>query len=101
MKVHGGCYLALNNHYFVIKRKDENKNRAKDSGWLELPEVVQLHQFLDGSYHVSAGGEWYELEDIGPRSLHKEITSGISKEGSKNSPWRQFNPNFLNRERTK
>ena len=101
MKVHGGCYLALNNHYFVIKRKDGNENKAKSNKQLELPKVVQLHQFLDGSYHVFAGSEWYELEDIGPRSLHREITSSITKESSKNSPWRQFNPNYLNHDRAK
>lgn len=97
MKVHGGCYLALRNHYFVIKKCDDNA----DNKQLTLPNTIQLHQFLDGSLHVLFEGEWYDLEDIGPRSAHKKLVSEESREGSKNSPWRQFNPRFINRDRAK
>ena len=97
MKVHGGCYLALRNHYYVIK---ECLNDANDKQ-LALPATVQLHQFLDGNLHVLSDGKWYDLEDVGPRSAHKNLVSEESRENSINSPWRQFNPNFTNRDRAK
>ena len=97
VKAHGGCYLAMSNHYFVIKRQENDKNDKR----LALAGVAQLYQFLDGSLHILSDGEWYDLEDIGPRSAHKDLVSEESKEGSVNSPWRQFNPNFTNRDRAK
>lgn len=97
MKLHGGCYLVLRNHYFVIKKHSSGANDER----LILPATVHLHQFLDGSLHVLSGGEWYDLEDIGPRSAHKVLVSEEKRKNSSNSPWRQFNPNFTNRDKTK
>lgn len=93
MKVHGGCYLAFSNHYFVIREAPK------------LPNEVLLYRYLDGSYHAKFDGNWYNVEDIGPRSAHKDLLSdersAISRKSSMNSPWRQFNPNFTNRDRAK
>lgn len=101
VRIHGGCYLALSNHYFVIKKQGNDTGNKQ----LALPDVVQLYQFLDGSFHVLSDGEWYDLVDIGPRSAHKKLLNNertnISKKNSSNSPWRQFNPNFTNRDRAK
>ena len=97
VQVHDGCYIAMKGHYYIIR---DQKGKL-DSKKLHLPKSAELHQFLDDSYHILVEGKWYDLEDIGPKSLHSEITSSISREGSKNSPWRQFNPNYFNRERSK
>ena len=97
VQVHDGCYIALKGHYYVIKDPSEKIESKK----LHLPRIAELHQFLDDSYHILVGDKWYNLEDIGPKSLHSEITSIISREGSKDSPWRQFNPNYFNRDRAK
>lgn len=101
LKVHGGCYLTLSNHYFIIK---DYANDMCDKQITSL-STVQLYQFLDGSLHVLSDGKWYNLEDIGPRSAHKDLLSNErsmnSKKSSANSPWRQFNPNFTNRDRAK
>ena len=97
IKVRKGCYIALSNHYFLVKRSDN----ANNNGQVMLPETVQLYQFLDGSLHVFCDEEWYYLEDIGPRSLHQELISEEKRRNPKNSPWSQFNPNFLNRDRAK
>lgn len=100
VKVHGGCYLALHNHYFVIKNYSNNVHDKQ----MALP-YIQLYQFLDDSLHVLSHGEWYDLEDIGPRSAHGSLLSNersaIAKRSSMNSPWRQFNPKFTNRDRAK
>ena len=97
IKIRKGCYVALSNHYFLIKRKDDSANDVR----VKLPEIAELYQFLDGNYHVFCAGEWYDLEDIGPRSLHQELISEEKRRNPKNSPWSQFNPNYLNRERAK
>ena len=97
IKVRKGCYIALSNHYFLVRRSDNANNNRQ----VMLPETVQLYQFLDGSLHVFCDGEWYYLEDIGPRSLHQELISEEKRRNPKNSPWSQFNPNFLNRDRAK
>ena len=97
MKVHGGCYLAMFNHYFVLRRHNQSERNKQ----LELPEYVHLFQFLDGSYHALAEGEWYDLEDVGARSIRTELRGQESRENSSTSPWRQFNSNFLNRDRAK
>ena len=93
IKVHGGCYLVFSNHYFVIEEA------------LKLPNEVLLYKYLDGSYHVKSNGNWYEIKDVGLRSAHKDLLSNersvISRKSSMNSPWRQFNPNFTNRDRAK
>ena len=97
IKVRKGCYIALFNHYFIAKRRGVTENDEP----VMLPEIAQLYQFLDGSYHILFGDEWYDLEDIGPRSLHQELISEEKRRDPSNSPWKQFNPNFLNRDRAK
>lgn len=92
-KVHNGCYLIFSNHYYVIKERETI-----------LPNEIKLYKFLDGSYHVESEDKWYEIEDVGPRSVHKKLLSEERAEFAKrnsNSPWRQFNPNYMNRDRTK
>lgn len=101
VKVHGGCYLALFNHYFVI----QNYANEIHDGQTTSPHTVELYQFLDGSLHVLSDDKWYDLEDIGPRSANESLLSKerseIAKRNSVNSPWRQFNPGFINRDRAK
>lgn len=98
-RVHGGCYLVISGHYYVITRQS-----TTDVGPIVLPDKVQLHKLLDNSYHVLCNGEWYDLEDMGPRSAHKELIgrerAGFARNNT-NSPWRQFNPDFCSRARTK
>lgn len=96
VNVNGNCYITISGHYYVAK--DQN------GVVLALSKRVKLGQFLDGSYHIQYNGEWVELEDIGPRSAHQNIVSeekAAAGRKSTNSPWRQYNPNFLNRERAK
>ena len=93
VKVHNKCYLVIANHYYVVKGQN-----------LILPNEVMLYQYLDGSYHVKHDDEWYEIEDVGPRSKHQDLLSEERAEIAKrnlNSPWRQFNPNYTNRDRAK
>lgn len=85
--------MIISNHYYVIR----NCNLA-------LPDKVRLYKFLDGSYHIMAEGSWYEIEDIGPRSAHKNLLSEertVFAKRNISSPWRQYNPNFTNRDRAK
>ena len=93
MKVHNGCYLIFSNHYHVVKELET-----------ALPKEVMLYKFLDNSYYVEFEGKWHEIEDVGPRSAHKDLLSEERTELAKknaNSPWRQFNPNYYNRDRSK
>lgn len=96
VNVSGNCYITISGHYYVAR--DQNKTVLK------LPKRVELGQFLDGGYHIQYNGEWIKLEDIGPRSAHQEIISeekAAAGRQNMNSPWRQYNPNFLNRDRSK
>lgn len=97
IKVHGGCYVVISGHYFVVKEK----NKTTTSEHAKLPNIVELYQFLDGSYHILASGEWYDLEDIGPRSMRQDLVSEEKRTTPLNTPWRQYNPNFMNRDRAK
>ena len=93
VKIHNNCYLIISNHYYIIKQHNT-----------VFPDKVLLYKFLDGSYHVLADSIWYEIEDIGPRSAHKSLLSEERMNCAKmniNSSWRQFNPNFTNRDRAK
>lgn len=93
VKIHNGCYLIISNHYYVVKGQN-----------LKFPSEVLLYEFLDDSYHIKYENKWYNLEDIGLRSMHKDLLSKERATFAKkniNSPWRQFNPNFTNRDRTK
>lgn len=106
VKVHNGCYLILSNHYFVIERQGINKNNKDNNNdkIFALPDKVWLYKYLDGSCHVLCDGRWYDLEDVGPRSMHKDLLSAersnLARQNN-NSPWKQFNPNFINRDRAK
>lgn len=99
VKLHNGCYIVLSNHYFVIK----DFNTAENDRTIPIPDKVLLYEFLDSSYHVLFNKKWYDLEDVGPRSIHKELISEERTINAKkaNTPWRQFNPNFTNRDRAK
>lgn len=93
VKIHNGCYVIISNHYHIIKNHGSS-----------LPGKVRLYKFLNGSYHIMAEGSWYEIEDIGPRSAHKNLLSEertVFAKRNTSSPWRQYNPNFINRDRTK
>lgn len=93
VKIHNRCYVIISNHYYVIKGCSTT-----------LPDKVHLYKFLDGGYHILVDGNWYEVEDIGPRSANKNLLSEERANFAKrniNSPWRQFNQNFTNRDRAK
>ncbi|MBR3168813.1 hypothetical protein IKF23_00005, partial [Candidatus Saccharibacteria bacterium] len=76
---------------------------AENDRTIPIPDKVLLYEFLDSSYHVLFNKKWYDLEDVGPRSIHKELISEERTINAKkaNTPWRQFNPNFTNRDRAK
>ena len=94
ISVYSGCYISMCGHYYVI---EQHKDVA-----VTFPHKVWLHKFLDGSYHICFDGEWYDLQDIGPRSAHKDMDglkrTQASQRSTEGSPWRRFNPNFLNRD---
>lgn len=95
VSIHNGCYITITGHYFVIRDIDKAH---------PLPSKAKLYIFLDGSYHILANDKWHDLEDIGPISIHKTLQDRIRTEAARknnNSPWKQYNPNFLNRERAK
>ena len=121
-RVFNGCYISLNGKYYVVK---QNGKTAR----ILTPERLRVYLYLDGSLHLEYEDMLYDLELVPKGLVEPNITriatttaakptktvsmkatptkEEISKRNSENakkntnSPWRQFNPNFTNRDRAK
>ena len=106
-KILNGCYVSVGGKYYVIKQD----GRAIYS---TSQDKFPIYLYLDGTRHLYYNGKTCDLELI-PRKLTKpKITkvakpllvsvktshpNSINTKKNINSPWRQFNPNFINRDR--
>lgn len=103
-KIIHGCYVSIDNKYYVVKKDDK-------TAYIPSPEKFPIYHYLDDTLHLYYEDEIYDLElvpqkiirpkvaKIMPIPKEEDITTKPSKKN--NSPWRQFNPNFTNRDRAK
>ena len=108
-KILNGCYVSVDGKYYVVKRDGK-------AIYTNSQEKFPVYLCLDGTRHLYYEGRVCDLELV-PQKLAKpktikvakplptpaEISQRNSNNAKKNinSPWRQFNPNFTNRDRAK
>lgn len=108
-RILNGCYVSIGGKYYIVKQDGEAIYTTSND---KFP--IYLH--LDGTRHLYYEGKICDLELV-PQKLAKpkiakiakplltpaEISQRNSNNAKKNinSPWRQFNPNFTNRDRAK
>ena len=106
-KILNGCYVSIDGKYYAVKH---NGKIIYTTSHDDFP----IYLYLDGTRHLYYNGMICDLEVV-PQKLAKlkiakipkpiltptEIASRNSMNARKNSssPWRQFNPNYLNREK--
>lgn len=108
-KILNGCYVSIDGKYYVVKR-------ASQTARIITPESLKVYLYLDGTLHLEYEDILYDLElilkeTVMPKAAKviklKTGKDKISKQNSENakrntnSPWRRFNPNFTNRDRTR
>ena len=108
-KILNGCYVSLGGKYYIVKRNGK-------AIYTTSQDKFPIYLYLDGTRHLYYDGDICDLELV-PQKLVKpkmakvvnpsyvlmetnEKKSNATKKNH-NSPWRQFNPNYLNREKTK
>lgn len=103
-KILNGCYVSIDNKYYVVKQ-------AGKAIYTTSQDKFPIYLYLDGTRHLYYDGKICDLEFV-PQKLAKPKVIKVPKieickkssENTKrnvNSPWRQFNPNFINRDRAK
>ena len=108
-KILNGCYVSVNGKYYVVK---QNGKAIYTTSQNKYP----IYLYLDGTRHLYHDDKMCDLELV-PQKLTKpkvvkiakpiltpaEISQRNSANAKKNvnSPWRQFNPNYTNRDRAK
>ena len=108
-KILNGCYVSVGGKYYVVKRN----GRAI---YTTSQDKFPIYLYLDGTRHLYYDGEICDLELVSKKltkpkiakiikpALLKEEANGMTSrkiQKSSNSPWRKFNPNFINRDRAK
>ena len=108
-KILNGCYVSVSGKYYVVKQNGTAICTTSQ-------EYFPVYLYLDGTRHLYYKGEICDLEIV-PRKLAKPKVASITKptltkaelcvrrskyaKTNTNSPWRQFNVNFTNRDRAK
>ena len=108
-QVHHGCYISLDGKYYVVK---QNGKAIYTTSQAKFP----VYLYLDGTRHLYYNGEMCNLELVPQKLTRPKIVkikkpmlapaeinhrNSINAKKNKSSPWRQFNPNFTNRDRAK
>ena len=106
-KILGGCYVSIGGKYYVVKQGDTPIYTTSQDKFL-------VYLYLDGTRHLYYDGKMCDLELVPQKLVKPSITkvaistltpaeisykNSINAKKNKNSPWRQFNPNFTNRDR--
>ena len=108
-RILNGCYVSVGGKYYIVKQNGKAIYTTSN-------DKFPVYLYLDGTRHLYYDGEMCDLELV-PQKLAKpkatkiakslltpaEISQRNSNSAKKNinSPWRQFNPNFTNRDRAK
>ena len=107
-KILNGCYVSVGGKYYIIKQDGKAIYTTSQDEFL-------VYLYLDGTRHLYYNDKICDLELV-PRELAKPKVMKIKKpthtkvvittankdiKKNTNSPWRQFNPNYLNRDRAK
>ena len=103
-----GCYVSVGGKYYIVKQDGKAIYTTSQDEFL-------VYLYLDGTRHLYYNDKICDLELV-PRELAKPKVMKIKKpthtkvvittankdiKKNTNSPWRQFNPNYLNRDRAK
>ena len=108
-KILNGCYVSVGGKYYIVKQKGRAICTTSS-------DKFPVYLYLDGTRHLYYEGEICDLELV-PQKLAKpkvvkvakplltpaeiEQRNSVNARKNVNSPWRQFNPNFTNRDRAK
>lgn len=107
-KILNGCYISVGGKYYVVKQN----NKAI---YTVSQDKFPVYLYLDGTRHIYYGDKICDLELVPQKLIKPKIakvttpalvpnrTGHVNTANAKknhNSPWRQFNPNFTNRDRT-
>ena len=102
-KILNGCYVSVGGKYYIVKRDGK-------AIYTTSQDKYPIYLYLDGTRHLYYDGRMCDLELV-PQKLAKpkvvripkprirEETNNNTKQ-KPNSPWRQFNPNYFNHDRT-
>lgn len=108
-KILNGCYVSLGGKYYVVKRDGQTI-------YTTSRDKFPIYLYLDGTRHLYYDGAMCDLELV-PQKLPTPRVAKVVKpqlvptkldksnntkpKNGSNSPWRQFNPDFLNRDKAK
>lgn len=102
-KVLNASYISIDNTYYAIQKGGKNVR-------ILTPERLRVLQYLDGSLHLEYEDWLYELKVVPkaivrPQKAAQKIVkkarptgdelSKLNRRNSQNSPWRQWNPEWL------
>jgi len=102
-----GCYVSIGGKYYVVKRHGKTIYTTSQ-------EKYPVYLYLDGTRHLYYSDEMCDLELIPQKLARPRIAKAVNPsyalmetnekksaaaKKNNNSPWRQFNPNYLNREK--
>lgn len=101
-KILNGCYVSISGKYYIVKQDGK-------AIYTTSQDKFPIYLYLDGTRHLYYNDKICDLELV-PQKLTKpkvakipkdEINKSLSKNAKQNtnSPWRQFNPNYFNRDR--
>ena len=102
-KILNGCYVSVGGKYYIVKQDGK-------AIYTTSQDKYPIYLYLDGTRHLYYNGKMCDLELVSQK-LAKPKVARIPKpriceetnNGTKqkpNSPWRQFNPNYFNHDRT-
>ena len=102
-----GCYVSIGGKYYIVKQHGKPIYTTSQ-------EKCPVYLYLDGTRHLYYSGEMCDLELVPQKLTRPKIAKvmdpsyalmetnemkGAAVKKNNNSPWRQFNPNYLNREK--
>ena len=112
-RILNGCYVSIDGKYYVVKQ-----------GGMPIYTTSQdkfpVYLYLDGTRHLYYDGRMCDLEPVPQKLVRPKVAkvavpaskqvlaltptevsrrNSLNAKKNRNSPWRQFNPNFTNRDR--
>ena len=106
-RILNGCYVSLNGKYYIVKQDGKAINTTSQ-------DKFPIYLYLDGTRHLFYNGAICDLELVPQRIAKPKVyqvakpvltpaernrQSSVNAKKNYNSPWRQFNPDFINRDR--